>query len=167
MNTTIKSVRGEKYDGEYTGKLIITIDGTIKGVQRNVDADGVISFDVADDNILRMNWTAVSAQLRNGVDGTMAVALNYRLDSAKEDSIEKRLALLNTILAGAKIDVVVEEKDDKDGEDKTVVFYSMSNIQLSNMAKFVIGQYFVHNMLGIEDVKQQLPMIDAMFGVKL
>lgn len=167
MNTTIKSVRGEKYDGEYTGKLVITIDGTIKGVQRDVAANGVITFNIADGNVLRMDWSAVSGQLRSEVDGTIATALNYRLDCAKEESIEKRLALLNTILSGATIDVDYKEKDDKDTNGKTVVFYNIKNIQLSVMAKFIIGQYFVHNMLGIEDVKQQLPMIDTMFGVKL
>ena len=42
MKTTIKSIRMEKFEGQFTGKVIVTIADDILGFVRNVDADGVI-----------------------------------------------------------------------------------------------------------------------------
>lgn len=169
MKTTIKSLRAEKYAGELTGKLVITIDGSIKGVQRNVDDDGVITFAIADGNVMRMAWSALSAQVRNAVDGELALAVNYRLDAAKADDTEKRVALLNTILSNAEIEVEATEIDidqTDDVEAHKAVSYNISKVKLTKIAKLVVCQYFVANTMAVTGVADQLSMAKMLFGIE-
>ena len=170
MKTTIKSVRIDNFEGEPTRKLLVSISDAMKGVIRNVDADGVITFKVVDDcTTIRMRDVALSAQVRNEVDAALQSAVNYRLDTAKAVGFSELVSVLNVILAGATVDIEPEVKEAsvEDGEEHTVVFYKMKDIELSNMAKFVIGQFFVNNFMKIEDVNQQMAMVKAMFGISL
>lgn len=175
MKTTIKSVRPEMYNGEATGKVIINVADAMKGVERNVDGDGVISFAIVDTcTALRMQSVALSAQVRNEVDATLQSAVNYRLDAAKALGFNELISVLNVILAGTTVDIEPEVKEaeaaeaTENGEEAhTVVFYKMKNIELSNMAKFVVAQFFVNNFMKVEDVNQQMMMIKAMFGISL
>ena len=171
MKTTIKSVRPEMFNGEATGKVIINVADGMKGVERNVDGDGVITFQFIDTcTALRMQSVALSAQVRNEVDAALQSAVNYRLDAAKALGFNELISVLNVILAGATVDIECEakeaEKTDEE-EQHTVVFYKMKNLELSNMAKFVVAQFFVNNFMKMEDVNQQMTMIKAMFGVSL
>ena len=171
MKTTIKSVRPEMFNGEATGKVIVNVSDAMKGVERNVDGDGVITFQFIDTcTALRMQSVALSAQVRNEVDAALQSAVNYRLDAAKALGFNELVSVLNVILAGATVDIECEakeaEKTDEE-EQHTVVFYKMKNLELSNMAKFVVAQFFVNNFMKVEDVNQQMTMIKAMFGVSL
>lgn len=176
MKTTIKSIRPEMFAGEFTGKVIVSVADAMKGVERNVDADGVITFAVIDTcTALRMQSVALSAQVRNGVDATLQSAVNYRLDAAKAAGFNELVSVLNVVLSGATVDIECEAKGEKKAEDAaesteeehTVVFYKMKGIELSNMAKFVVAQFFVNNFMKIEDVNQQMSMVKAMFGISL
>lgn len=172
MKTSIKSVRPEMFAGEFTGKVIVSVADAMKGVERNVDADGVITFAVVDTcTSLRMQSVALSAQVRNEVDATLQSAVNYRLDAAKATGFNELISVLNVMLAGASVDVECEIKEAEAAEDgeeaHTVVFYKMKNLELSNMAKFVVAQFFVNNFMKIEDVNQQMAMVKAMFGISL
>lgn len=180
MKTTIKSIRPEMFAGEFTGKVIVSVADAMKGVERNVDADGVITFAVVDTcTALRMQSVALSAQVRNGVDATLQSAVNYRLDAAKAVGFNELVSVLNVVLAGATVDIECDAKGEKKAEDETkdatesteeehtVVFYKMKDIELSNMAKFVVAQFFVNNFMKIEDVNQQMSMVKAMFGISL
>lgn len=174
MKTTIKSVRPEMFNGEATGKVIVNVSDAMKGVERSVDGDGVITFQFVDTcTALRMQSVALSAQVRNEVDATLQSAVNYRLDAAKAIGFNELVSVLNVILAGAIVDIECEAKEAKeaektdDKEQHTVVFYKMKNLELSNMAKFVVAQFFVNNFMKVEDVNQQMTMIKAIFGVSL
>lgn len=172
MKTTIKSVRPEMFAGEATGKVIVSVTDAMKGVERNVDSDGVITFAVVDTcTSIRMQSVALSAQIRNGVDATLQSVVNYRLDAAKALGFNELVSVLNVILAGATVDVDCEVKEaeaaESTEEEHTVVFYKMKDIELSNMAKFVVAQFFVNNFMKVEDVNQQMLMIKAMFGISL
>lgn len=174
MKTTIKSVRPEMFNGEATGKVIVNVSDAMKGVERNVDGDGVITFAVVDTcTALRMQSVALSAQVRNEVDAVLQSAVNYRLDAAKALGFNELVSVLNVILAGATVDIECDAKEAKETEKSdeeeqhTVVFYKMKNLELSNMAKFVVAQFFVNNFMKVEDVNQQMMMIKAMFGISL
>lgn len=174
MKTTIKSVRPEMFNGEATGKVIVNVSDAMKGVERNVDGDGVITFKFIDTcTALRMQSVALSAQVRNEVDAALQSAVNYRLDAAKALGFNELVSVLNVILAGATVGIECdakeakeEEKNDEE-EQHTVVFYKMKSLELSNMAKFVVAQFFVNNFMKVEDVNQQMTMIKAMFGISL
>lgn len=174
MKTTIKSVRPEMFNGEATGKVIVNVSDAMKGVERNVDGDGVITFAVVETcTALRMQSVALSAQVRNEVDAALQSAVNYRLDAAKALGFNELVSVLNVILAGATVDIECDAKEAKEvektneEEQHTVVFYKMKDLELSNMAKFVVAQFFVNNFMKVEDVNQQMTMIKAMFGVSL
>lgn len=174
MKTTIKSVRPEMFNGEATGKVIVNVSDAMKGVQRNVDDDGVIVFEVVDTcTALRMQSVALSAQVRNEVDATLQSAVNYRLDAAKAFGFNELVSVLNVILAGATVDIECEAKEAKEAksadeeEQHTVVFYKIKDLELSNMSKFVVAQFFVNNFMKVEDVNQQMTMIKAMFSISL
>ena len=174
MKTTIKSVRPEMFNGEATGKVIVNVSDAMKGVERNVDGDGVITFKFIDTcTALRMQSVALSAQVRNEVDATLQSAVNYRLDAAKALGFNELVSVLNVILVGATVDIECdakeakeEEKNDEE-EQHTVVFYKMKRLEWSNMAKFGGAQFFVNNVMEVGDVNQQMTMIKAMFGVSL
>ena len=59
MKTTIKSIRMEKFEGQFTGKVIVTIADDILGFVRTVDADGVIEFKQDNVKQMRMQLTAL------------------------------------------------------------------------------------------------------------
>lgn len=170
MKTTIKSLSAEMFQGEYTGKLVIRIDGDIKGIKRNVDADGVITYEVADGNVMRMAWSAFSAQLRNAVDVNISAALNFRLDAEKDSSDSKRIAILNVICAGAEIEVEAKELDvaaTDEVEAHKAISYTISKVKLSKIARLVVGQYFVANAMCIAGVSEQIALAKSMFNVEL
>lgn len=160
MKTTIKYVAIDSYKDSvlnqvvYTGKVKITIADDIDVIVRNVDTDGVVEFEKAKGKTFKMKSGAFSAQLRNGVDDAMSGMLSYFLDSNKELGNDKYVAQLNVILAGATIDVVAElQASEDDAEDtKEVYFYTISNIELTSMAKLVIGSKFCRECLYITDI---------------
>lgn len=160
MKTTIKYVAIDSYKDSvlnqvvYTGKIKITIADDIDVIVRNVDDDGVVEFEKAKGKTFKMKSGAFSAQLRNGVDDAMSGMLSYFLDSNKELGNDKYVAQLNVILAGATIDVVAElQASEDDAEDtKEVYFYTISNIELTSMAKLVIGSKFCRECLYITDI---------------
>lgn len=160
MKTTIKYVAIDSYKDSvlnqvvYTGKIKITIADDIDVIVRNVDSDGVVEFEKAKGKTFKMKSGAFSAQLRNGVDDAMSGMLSYFLDSNKELGNDKYVAQLNVILAGATIDVVAElQASEDDAEDtKEVYFYTISNIELTSMAKLVIGSKFCRECLYITDI---------------
>lgn len=160
MKTTIKYVAIDSYKDSvlnqvvYTGKIKITIADDIDVIARNVDDDGVVEFEKAKGKTFKMKSGAFSAQLRNGVDDAMSGMLSYFLDSNKELGNDKYVAQLNVILAGATIDVVAElQASEDDAEDtKEVYFYTISNIELTSMAKLVIGSKFCRECLYITDI---------------
>lgn len=160
MKTTIKYVTIDSYKDSvlnqvvYTGKVKVTIADDIDVIIRNVDSDGVVEFEKAKGKTFKMKSGAFSAQLRNGVDDAMSGMLSYFLDSNKELGNDKYVAQLNVILAGATIDVVAElQASEDDTEDsKEVYFYTISNIELTSMAKLVIGSKFCRECLYITDI---------------
>lgn len=160
MKTTIKYVAIDSYKDSvlnqvvYTGKVKVTIADDIDVIARNVDADGVVEFEKAKGKTFKMKSGAFSAQLRNGVDVAISGMLSYFLDSNKELGNDKYVAQLNVILAGATIDVVAElQASEDDAEDtKEVYFYTISNIELTSMAKLVIGSKFCRECLYITDI---------------
>lgn len=160
MKTTIKYVAIDSYKDTvlnqvvYTGKVKVTIADDIDVIVRNVDDDGVVEFEKAKGKTFKMKSSAFSAQLRNGVDDAMSGMLSYFLDSNKELGNDKYVAQLNVILAGATIDVVAElQASEDDAEDtKEVYFYTISNIELTSMAKLVIGSKFCRECLYITDI---------------
>lgn len=160
MKTTIKYVAIDSYKDSvlnqvvYTGKVKVTIADDIDVIVRNVDDDGVVEFVKAKGKTFKMKSGAFSAQLRNGVDDAMSGMLSYFLDSNKELGNDKYVAQLNVILAGATIDVVAElQTSEDDAEDtKEVYFYTISNIELTSMAKLVIGSKFCRECLFITDI---------------
>lgn len=160
MKTTIKYVAVDSYKDSvlnqvvYTGKIKVTIADDIDVIVRNVDSDGVVEFEKAKGKTFKMKSGAFSAQLRNGVDDAMSGMLSYFLDSNKELGNDKYVAQLNVILAGATIDVVAElQASEDDAEDtKEVYFYTISNIELTSMAKLVIGSKFCRECLYITDI---------------
>lgn len=160
MKTTIKYVAIDSYKDSvlnqvvYTGKIKITIADDIDVIVRNVDSDSVVEFEKAKGKTFKMKSGAFSAQLRNGVDDAMSGMLSYFLDSNKELGNDKYVAQLNVILAGATIDVVAElQASEDDAEDtKEVYFYTISNIELTSMAKLVIGSKFCRECLYITDI---------------
>lgn len=160
MKTTIKYVAIDSYKDSvlnqvvYTGKVKVTIADDIDVIARNVDDDGVVEFEKAKSKTFKMKSNAFSAQLRNGVDDAMSGMLSYFLDSNKELGNDKYVAQLNVILAGATIDVVAElQASEDDAEDtKEVYFYTISNIELTSMAKLVIGSKFCRECLYITDI---------------
>ena len=160
MKTTIKYVAIDSYKDSvlnqvvYTGKIKVTIADDIDVIVRNVDNDGVVEFEKAKGKTFKMKSNAFSAQLRNGVDDAMSGMLSYFLDSNKELGNDKYIAQLNVILAGATIDVVAElQASEDDAEDtKEMYFYTISNIELTSMAKLVIGSKFCRECLYITDI---------------
>ena len=160
MKTTIKYVAIDSYKDSvlnqvvYTGKVKVTIADDVDVIIRNVDNDGVVEFEKAKGKTFKMKSNAFSAQLRNGVDDAMSGMLSYFLDSNKELGNDKYVAQLNVILAGATIDVTAElqESEDDVEDSREVYFYTISDIELTSMAKLVIGSKFCRECLFMTDM---------------
>ena len=170
MKTTIKSIRMEKFEGQFTGKVIITIADDILGFVRNVDADGVITFEQQNVKQMRMQLTALSAQVRQAVGDKFTTAFGYRLDSAKAGGgVEELVNVLNVILTDATIEVVaaVQKADEADADSHDAIFYKISEVKLDEMMSYLVAQHFVENFMKVTDMTRQQVFITKLFGVKL
>ena len=159
MKTTIKSIRMEKFEGQFTGKVIVTIADDILGFVRTVDADGGIEFKQDNVKQMRMQLTAFSAQVRQAVGDKFTTAFGYRLDSAKADGVEGLVNVLNVILTDATIEVeaAVQKADEADADSHDAIFYKISEV----------AQHFVENFMKVTDMTRQQMFITKLFGVKL
>lgn len=168
MKTTIKSVRMDKFENVFTGKVIVTIADDILGIVRNVDKDGVISFDKQLGKTMRITLNAFSAQLRQVVDDKLVQAFGYRIDAAKAGGVEEMINVLNVILSGATIEVVAEEHKATEGDDDShdVIFYKISSLKLDDMMDYLVAQHFVENFMKVTDMTRQQLFISKLFGVK-
>ena len=170
MKTTIKYVARDSYKDSvldkivYTGKVKITIAGEIDVITRDVDNDGVVEFNKGKGKTFKMKSSAFSAQLRNSVPDSMTAMLSYFLDSNKVLGDDEYFAKLNTILAGATIDVVAElQESDDDAEDtRDVYFYTISDIELSSMGKLVVASKFCRECLYITDINDIKALISTL-----
>lgn len=169
MKTTIKSIRMEKFEGQFTGKLIITIADDILGFVRNIDADGVIEFKQDNVKQMKMQLTAFSAQCRQAVDDKFTIAFGYQLDSAKVLGVEHLVNDMNVLLSGATIEVEAEVKkaDETDADSHDAIFYKISEVKLDEMMSYLVAQHFVENFMKVTDMTRQQVFITKLFGVKL
>lgn len=168
MKTTIKSIRMEKFEGQFTGKVIVTIADDILGFVRNVD-DGVITFEQQNVKQMRMQLTALSAQVRQVVGDKFTTAFGYRLDSAKAGGVEELVNVLNVILTDATIEVeaAVQKADEADANSHDAIFYKISEVKLDEMMSYLVAQHFVENFMKVTDMTRQQVFITKLFGVKL
>lgn len=169
MKTTIKSIRMEKFEGQFTGKVIVTIADDILGFVRTVDADGVIEFKQDNVKQMRMQLTALSAQVRQAVGDKFTTAFGYRLDSAKAGGVEELVNVLNVILTDATIEVeaAVQKADEADADSHDAIFYKISEVKLDEMMSYLVAQHFVENFMKVTDITRQQVFITKLFGVKL
>lgn len=169
MKTTIKSIRMEKFEGQFTGKVIVTIADDILGFVRNVDADGVITFEQQNVKQMRMQLTALSAQVRQAVGDKFTTAFGYRLDSAKAGGVEELVNVLNVILTDTTIEVeaAVQKADEADADSHDAIFYKISEVKLDEMMSYLVAQHFVENFMKVTDMTRQQVFITKLFGVKL
>lgn len=169
VKTTIKSVRMEKFEGQFTGKLVVSIADEVTGFIRNVDSDGVVSFEQAQLPQIKMAIGAFLAQCRQVVDDKFVTAFGYRLDAAKVGGIEELVSALNVILNGATIEIDSELKEaDKDMEDShDAIFYKIQSLKLTEMMSYLVAQYFVENFMKVADMTRQQIFIKQLFGIKL
>lgn len=169
MKTTIKSIRMEKFEGQFTGKLIITIADDILGFVREVDNDGVITFKQQEMKQMKMQLTALSAQCRAAVNTKLVTAFGYRLDSAKVLGVEHLVNDMNVLLSGATIEVEAEVKkaDETDADSHDAIFYKISKVELDEMMQYLVAQYFVENFMKVTDMTRQQVFITKLFGIKL
>lgn len=162
MKTTIKSVARDQYKDSVlnevinTGKVKVTINSDIDIIQRNVDDDGVVEFIKAKAKTFKMKSSAFSAQVRNNVPETWCSLVSYFLDANKELSAEKYMAQLSLIMNGATciIDAELQQSDDSDEDSHEVYFYTISDIELSSMAKLIIGSKFCREVLFMTDMNE-------------
>lgn len=169
MKTTIKSVRLEKFEGNLTGRFVVSIADEVTGFVRDIDKDGVISFKQAEMPQLKMVIGAFLAQVRQAVDDKLITAFGYRLDGAKANGIDELVSTLNVILNGATIEIDSElKKADKDVEDShDAIFYKITSLKLNEVMGYLVAQYFVENFMKIADMTRQQIFIKQLFGVKL
>lgn len=169
MKTTIKSIRMEKFEGQFTGKVIVTIADDILGFVRNVDSEGVITFEQQNVKQMRMQLTALSAQVRQAVGDKFTTAFGYRLDSAKAGGVEELVNVLNVILTNATIEVeaAVQKADEADADSHDAIFYKISEVKLDEMMSYLVAQHFVENLMKVTDMTRQQVFITKLFGVKL
>jgi hypothetical protein len=158
----------EKFEGQFTGKVIVTIADDILGFVRNVDADGVITFEQQNVKHMRMQFTALSAQVRQAVDDKFTTAFGYRLDSAKA-CVEELVNVLNVILTDATIEVeaAVQKADEANADSHDAIFYKISEVKLDEMMSYLVAQHFVENFMKVTDMTRQQLFITKLFGVKL
>ena len=164
----------EKFEGQFTGKVIVTIADDILGFVRTVDADGVIEFKQDNVKQMRMQLTALSAQVRQAVGDKFTTAFGYRLDSAKAGGVEELVNVLNVILTDATIEVeaavqkaAVQKADEADADSHDAIFYKISEVKLDEMMSYLVAQHFVENFMKVTDMTRQQVFITKLFGVKL
>lgn len=169
MKTTIKSIRIEKFESQFTGKVIVTIADDILGFVRNVDADGVITFEQQNVKQVRMQLTALSAQVRQAVDDKFVTAFGYQLDSAKAGGVEELVNYMNVILTGSTIEIEAElqKADEADADSHDAIFYKISKVELNEMMQYLVAQHFVEKFMKVTDMTRQQIFITKLFGVKL
>lgn len=169
MKTTIKSIRMEKFEGQFTGKLVVAIADEVTGFVRKVDKDGVIEFEQAQVPYLRMVLSAFSAQCRQVIDDKFVTAFGYRLDSAKAGGVDELVNVLNVILNGATIEIDSELKkgDAADDESHDAIFYKITSLKLTPMMNYLVAQHFVENFMKVTDMNRQELFIKSLFGVTL
>lgn len=169
MKTTIKSVRMEKFEGQFTGKLVVAIADEVTGFVREVDKDGVILFNQAQVPYLKMALSAFSAQCRQSVDDKLVTAFGYRLDSAKVGGVEELINVLNVVLNGATIEIDSELKKGVEDEEGShdAIFYKITSLKLSPMMGYLIAQHFVENFMKVTDMNRQQVFIKQLFGVSI
>lgn len=171
MKTTVKYVRRAK-DGDkvYVNKYYVYVTDAVRGVVRNVDGYNVVTFELSDKcDKIAMTTEAFRAQLHNNVAGKHQTMVNQYLADNKTVDVEQDLAIMNKLLAGATFDVEWKdvEKPATDTEpERTVVEYTLSNIQLSDVALFMVGMNFVRSTLGITDPKLQMEIVETKLGIK-
>lgn len=169
MKTTIKSIRMEKFEGQFTGKVIVTIADDILGFVRNVDNDGVVTFEQQNVKRMKMQLTAFSAQCRQAVGDKFVTAFGYLLDSAKVEGVEHLVNHMNVILTGSTIEVEAElqNADEADADSHDAIFYKISEVKLDEMMQYLVAQHFVENFMKVTDMTRQQIFITKLFGVKL
>lgn len=169
MKTTIKSVRMDKLDGNFTGKVIVNIPDEITGFIREVHDGGVIEFKQAQLPQFKIALSALSAQCRNVIDEKLLQAFGYRLDSAKLGGVEELVNVLNVILSGATIEIDSELKKgvEDDTESHDAIFYKITSLKLSQMMSYLVAQHFVENFMKVADMDRQQVFIKQLFGVTL
>ena len=159
----------EKFEGQFTGKVIVTIADDIIGFVRNVDSEGVITFEQQNVKQMRMQLTAFSAQCRQAVSDKFVTAFGYRLDSAKIEGVEHLVNNMNVILTGSTIEVeaAVQKADEADADSHDAIFYKISEVKLDEMMSYLVAQHFVENFMKVTDMTRQQIFITKLFGVKL
>lgn len=169
MKTIIKSVRMDKLDGNFTGKVIVSIADDITGFVREVDGDGVIEFKQAQLPQFKIALSALSAQCRNTVDDKLITAFGYRLDVAKAGGVDELVNVLNVVLNGATIEIEheVQTADESDDQSHDAIFYKITSLKLSPMMNYLVAQHFVENFMKVTDMDRQQIFIKQLFGVTL
>lgn len=173
MKTTIKSIRMEKFEGNYSGKLLVKLSDTVLGYERKVDNDGVITFEQCQTDTMRIQLIAFSAQVRNGLNvgdyPALEQAFGYRLDAAKKEGVEELISVFNVLLGDAKIDVehVVIAKDEANEGSHEAIQYKITNVTLTEVMRYFVGQFFVENFNKMKSPEMQDKFIAKLFGVKL
>lgn len=159
----------EKFDGEFTGKVIVSIADEVTGYIREVDNAGVIEFKQAQVPHIKMAISAFSAQCRQNIDDKFVTAFGYRLDAAKLEGVEMLVNVLNVILNGAIIEVDSEFKkgDAADEDSHDSIFYKITSLKLSPMMNYLVAQHFVEDFMKVTDMKRQELFIKQLFGVSL
>lgn len=160
MKTTIKYVARDMYKDSvlekviYTGKIKVCVSNDVDVIQRNVDDDGVVEFTKGLSKTFKIKSGAFNAQIRNNVPDSWLGMLGYFLDSNKTLSEEQYYAQLNVVLSGAEINLEakLQEADDDAEDSKEVYFYTISDIELTSMAKLVIGSKFCRECLFMTDM---------------
>lgn len=169
MKTTIKSIRMEKFEGQFTGKLVVTIADEVTGFVRNVDKDGVITFEQAQVPHIKIALSAFSAQCRQAIDDKFVTAFGYRIDAAKAGGVEEMVNVFNVILNGATIEIDSELQKATEGDDEShdTIFYKITSLKLSPMMSYLVAQHFVENFMKVADMNRQQVFIKQLFGVSL
>lgn len=169
MKTTIKSVRMDKVDGNFSGKLIVAISDNILGYVREDVGGGVVEFHQAQLPQFKIALSAFSAQCRQVVDDKLIQAFGYRLDSAKVGGVDELVNVLNVVLNGATIEIEheVQKADEADDQSHDAIFYKISSLRLSSMMSYLVAQHFVENFMKVTDMNRQQLFIKQLFGVTL
>lgn len=169
MKTTIKSIRMEKFEGQFTGKLIIGIADEVTGFVRDVDDEGVITFKQAQVPYIKMALSAFSAQCRQTINDKFAIAFGHRIDAAKVNGVDEMVNVLNVILSGAIIDIDSELQKAKEDDDAShdAIFYKITSLKLNEMMSYLVAQYFVEKFMNVTDITRQQAFISKLFAVEL
>ena len=163
----------EKFEGNYSGKLIIKLADTVLGYERKVDADGVITFEQCQTDVMRIQLITFSAQVRNGLAVSdypaLSQAFGYRLDAAKKEGVEELVSVFNVLLGDASIDIehTVIAKDETVEDSHEAIQYKITNVTMTEIMRYFVGQYFVESFSKMKSVEMQNKFIEKLFGVKM